>query len=33
MWGLAGIWLAWWLRRGKPELSAVRIGEREKELA
>jgi hypothetical protein len=33
MWGLAGIWLAWWLRRGKTELSAVRIGEREKELA
>ncbi|HWI91481.1 MAG TPA: hypothetical protein VNT20_09410 [Flavisolibacter sp.] len=33
MWGLAGVWLGWWLRRGKPELSAVRIGEREKELA
>lgn len=33
MWGLAGIWLAWWLRRGKPELSAVRIRERDKELA
>ena len=32
-WGLTGIWLAWWLRRGRPTMSTVRIGEREKELA
>ena len=32
-WGLTGIWLGWWLRRGRPAMSAVRIGEREKELA
>ena len=33
MWGLAGIWLGWWLRRGKPQLSSIKIGERDKELA
>jgi magnesium-transporting ATPase (P-type) len=33
MWGLSGIWLGWWLRRGRPQLSTVRIGERDKELA
>lgn len=32
-WGLTGIWLGWWLRKGRPAMSAVRIGEREKELA
>ena len=32
-WGLTGLWLGWWLRRGKPQLSSVRIGEVEKELA
>ena len=32
-WGLTGIWLGWWLRRGRPQLSTVKIGEREKELA
>jgi hypothetical protein len=32
-WGLTGIWLGWWLRRGRPAMSTVRIGEREKELA
>jgi hypothetical protein len=33
MWGLAGLWLGWYLRRGRPELSAIRIEGREKELA
>jgi hypothetical protein len=33
MWGLAGLWLGWWLRRGRSQLSTVRIGERDKELA
>ncbi|MGZ3847232.1 MAG: hypothetical protein ACXVBH_14315, partial [Flavisolibacter sp.] len=32
-WGLTGLWLAWWLRRGRPTMSTVRIGETEKELA
>jgi hypothetical protein len=32
-WGLSGLWLGWWLRRGKPALSTIRIPEREKELA
>ena len=32
-WGLTGLWLGWWLRRGKPAMSTVRISEREKELA
>jgi hypothetical protein len=32
-WGLTGVWLGWWLRRGRPAMSSVRIGEREKELA
>lgn len=32
-WGLTGIWLGWWLSRGRPAMSTVRIGEREKELA
>ena len=32
-WGLTGLWLGWWLRRGRPAMSTVRIGEREKELA
>lgn len=26
-WGLTGLWLAWWLRRGKPEASTVRVKE------
>lgn len=33
MWGLAGIWLGWWLRRGRRQLSTIKIGERERELA
>jgi hypothetical protein len=33
MWGLAGLWLGWYLRRERPELSAIRIEETEKELA
>lgn len=33
MWGLAGLWLGWWLRRGRPKMSTVKIGERERELA
>jgi hypothetical protein len=32
-WGLTGLWLGWWLRRGRPQLSTVKIGEAEKELA
>jgi len=32
-WGLTGLWLGWWLRRGRPQMSSVRIDEREKELA
>lgn len=32
-WGLTGLWLGWWLRRGRTEMSSVRIPEREKELA
>jgi hypothetical protein len=32
-WGLAGLWLGWWLRKGRPQMSAVRIAEVEKELA
>jgi len=32
-WGLTGIWLGWWLRRGRPQMSTVRIEEREKVLA
>lgn len=33
MWGLAGIWLGWYLRREKHQLSAIKIGETEKEFA
>jgi hypothetical protein len=33
MWGLAGMWLGWWLRRRRDQLSTVRIPERERELA
>ena len=32
-WGLTGIWLGWWLRRGRSKLSTVKIDEKEKELA
>jgi hypothetical protein len=32
-WGLTGLWLAWWLRRGKYEMSTVKFEEREKQLA
>ena len=32
-WGLTGLWLAWWLRRGRSQMSTIRFGEREKELA
>jgi hypothetical protein len=32
-WGLTGLWLGWWLRRGRSQMSAVKIGERDKELA
>ena len=32
-WGLTGLWLGWWLRRGRPEMSAIKFEEREKELA
>ena len=32
-WGITGMWLGWWLRRGRPHLSSIRIGERDKELA
>lgn len=32
-WGLTGLWLGWWLRRGRTQLSTVRIPERERELA
>jgi len=32
-WGLTGLWLAWWLRRGKPQMSTVKFAERQKELA
>ena len=32
-WGLTGIWLGWWLRRRRTQMSTVRIPEREKELA
>ena len=32
-WGVTGIWLGWYLRKEKPQLSTVKIGEREKELA
>jgi hypothetical protein len=32
-WGLTGLWLGWWLRRGRTQMSSVRIPEREKELA
>ena len=26
-WGLAGVWLAWWMRRQRPELSTLKVGE------
>jgi len=32
-WGLTGLWLGWWLRRGRTQMSSVTIREREKELA
>jgi hypothetical protein len=32
-WGLAGLWLGWWLRRGKVQLSKVRLPEAKKEYA
>jgi hypothetical protein len=32
-WGLTGLWLAWWLRRERPQRTKVRIAEREKQLA
>lgn len=32
-WGLTGLWLGWWLRRGKPEMSNVRVGDRSNEMA
>jgi hypothetical protein len=32
-WGLTGLWLGWWLRRGRTQLNTVKIQEREKELA
>jgi hypothetical protein len=32
-WGLTGLWLGWWLRRGRHELSSLRIRKAEKELA
>jgi hypothetical protein len=31
-WGLMGLWLGWWLRSGRPQMSAVKM-EEEKELA
>lgn len=31
-WGLTGLWLGWWLTRGRAQMSAVRITEKEKEL-
>ena len=33
MWGLAGLWLGWYLRKQNSRLSAVKIREPEKELA
>lgn len=32
-WGLTGLWLGWWLRRGRTQTGTVRIPERERELA
>jgi hypothetical protein len=32
-WGLTGLWLGWWLRRGRSQMSTVKFAEREKELA
>jgi hypothetical protein len=32
-WGLTGLWLAWWLRRGRGQMTTVKFEEREKELA
>lgn len=32
-WGLTGIWLGWWLRRGKSATSNLRVGERSREMA
>jgi len=32
-WGLVGLWLAWWLRRGIPKMSTLKFEEREKQLA
>ena len=32
-WGLTGLWLGWWLRRGRPEMSKVRIGKHSREVA
>jgi hypothetical protein len=32
-WGVTGIWLGWYLRKEKPQLSTVKITEKEKELA
>lgn len=31
-WGLTGLWLGWWLRRGRTKLSTIKVTEREKEL-
>lgn len=30
-WGLTGLWLGWWLRRGRPEMISVRVGDRTRE--
>ena len=32
-WGLTGLWLGWWLRKSRSQMSAVKSAEREKELA
>jgi hypothetical protein len=32
-WGLTGLWLGWWLRRGRSKMGTVKFAEREKELA
>lgn len=32
-WGLTGLWLGWWMRRGRRELSNVRVGDRKAAMA